>query len=48
MSDNLKTRRKAGSVELAEHFKQSEPSAFGLRPSLTIFKQVRLINCMDL
>ena len=27
---HLKTRRNAGSVELAEHFKQSEPSAFGL------------------
>ena len=39
MSDNLKTRHKAGqslSVELAEHFKQSGA------PSLTYFK---LINC---
>ena len=41
MSDNLKTRRNAGSVELAEHFKQSEPSALGLRPSalLTILNK---------
>ena len=47
MSDNLR-RETVGSVELAEHFKESgspRPSALG---PANYFKQVRLINCMNL
>ena len=40
MSDNFR-RETVGSVELAEHFKQ-------LGSPMNYFKQVRLINCMNL